>query len=116
MNNLVPSTELDKFLLTEMCKDAAEGVRMQCGRKYWSDEGNQRATQIYKLSETKRKHLPTNNLNCERYLAKFGYLASKSDQKSNRFFKAKRIKDDLMFTNHSSEEMERCPANNEDFG
>ena len=43
MNNLVPSTELGKFLLTEMCKDAAEDVRMQCGRKYWSDEGNQRA-------------------------------------------------------------------------
>ena len=48
------------------------------------------------LTAEERKGLPTNNLNAERYLAKFGYLASQSAQHSNKLFKAKRIKDDLM--------------------
>ena len=40
--------------------------------------------------------MPTNNLNAERYLARFGYLASQSAQHSKKLFKARRIKDDLM--------------------
>ena len=66
-----------------------------------------RATAIYALHEDQQKNLPTNNLNTERYLAKFGYLAALSAQHSNRFFKAKRIKDDLMLTETYVDEVER---------
>ena len=52
-------------------------------------------------------HLPTNNLNIERYLAKFGYLVALSAQHSNRLFKAKRIKDDLMLTEKYVDEVVR---------
>ena len=34
---------------------------------------------------------------CERYLSKFGYLASISAARNRKFFKAKIIGDDLMF-------------------
>ena len=37
------------------------------------------------------------NLVCERYLSKFGYLASISAARNSKFFKAKIIGDDLMF-------------------
>ena len=74
----------------------------------WDDKiESTRATQIHLLSAEERKHLPTNNLNCERYLAKFGVLASESAQRSNRFFKAKRIKDDLMFFGVNKKDIER---------
>ena len=33
-----PSSELDKYLLLEMCKQAAEGVKMQCGREYFPED------------------------------------------------------------------------------
>ena len=39
---------------------------------------------------------------CERYLAKFGYLASISAAR-NKFFKAKRILDDLMLDSNKKE-------------
>ena len=40
----------------------------------------------------------------ERYLARFGYLASVSACKSNKYFKAKRIRDDLMFNGNMATE------------
>ena len=86
-------------LLGEMCFQAAIGVELQCKREYWSDDadaGTARATRIHKLTYKQRKNLPSNNLNCERYLGKFGYLASQSAVHSNKLFKAKRIRDDLM--------------------
>ena len=98
MTNNQPTTEVDKYIFGEMCVQAAKGVELQCKREYWQDTTDgTRATQLHKLSSSQRKNLPTNNLNTERYLAKFGYLASQSAQHSNRFFKAKRIRDDLMF-------------------
>ena len=50
------------------------------------------------MTSIERKNLPTNNLNCERYLAKFGYLASQSSAHSNKLFKGKRIRDDLVLS------------------
>ena len=32
-----PSKELDKYLSLEMCKEVAEGVRMQCGQEYLTE-------------------------------------------------------------------------------
>ena len=51
----------------------------------------------YSLTSDERENLPTNNLNCERYLAIFGYLAAQSAAYSNKLSKAKRIHDDLVF-------------------
>ena len=51
---------------------------MQCGREYGFADGideNPRATQLFKLSSDDLKDMPTNNINVERDLAKFSYLA-----------------------------------------
>ena len=48
------------------------------------------------MTDDERKNIPSENLVCERYLAKFGYLDSISAARSNKYFKAKRIRDDLM--------------------
>ena len=82
-----------------MCTSAASGHEMQCAREYWADDVDLRATAIYKLTPAERKNIPTKNLLAE-YLAKSGQLISQSAKHSNNFFKAKRIKDDLMFTKH----------------
>ena len=37
-------------------------------------------------------------MNCEKYLAKFGYLAAQSAVHSNKLFKAKGIRDDLVLS------------------
>ncbi|CAK8673115.1 unnamed protein product [Clavelina lepadiformis] len=90
-----PTTDLDHYLVTAMAKQSALGLKMQCGREYWEDEteNSERSTRIHALTEEMRVNLPTENLLAERYLARFGNLAGHS----NRYFKAKRIKDDLMF-------------------
>ena len=67
-----------------------------------------RATEIFKLSDGEIKSLPTENLETERYLAKFGWLASQSAARSNKNFKAQRIRDDLMFeTNKKAESLNK---------
>ena len=78
-----------------------KGIHLQCSREYWDNQlssSDERATSIVKLSQTERQNLPTENLVCERYLATFGHIASNSASHSNKRFKAKRIRDDLMFT------------------
>ena len=62
-----------------------------------------RATEIFKLTKEELKSLPTENLETERYLAKFGYLAFPSAARSNKFFKAQRIRDELMFETHKTD-------------
>ena len=62
------------------------------------EDVTQRATRINSLTSDERENLPTNNLNYERYLAKFGYLAAQSAAHSNKLFKAKRIRDDLVLS------------------
>ena len=96
-----PETELDHYLLGEMRAQAAIGIELQSKREYWANDDEAvaaRATRIHDLTSNERKNLPTNNLNCERYLAKFGYLAAQSALHSNRFFKGKRIRDDLVLS------------------
>ena len=102
-DNHSPSPELDKYLLLEMCKQAA-GVKMQRGQEYFpEDDREPRAAQLYKMSIEERKDIPTENLATECYLAKFGYLKSISASRSNKNFKAKRIGDDLMFSSVESD-------------
>ena len=83
-----PSSKLDRYLLSVMCKYVAIRVKLQCSREYWDDKmGSTRATQIHISSAEERKYLPTNNLNCEIYLAKFGVLASESANDQTDFLK-----------------------------
>lgn len=101
IDKIVPVSPLDHAVIKRMCQEAAKGVHMQCAREYWDDQEQQpRATQLFKLTESERKNIPTENLACERYLARFGSLAAVSAARSNKFFKATRIRDDLMFEKH----------------
>ena len=109
-NNL---SSLDDLILGEMCLRAAKGVELQCKREYWADptdETKQRATRLNLLTEEQRSMLPTNNLNTERSLAKFGYLAAQSAAHSNKLFKAKRIRDDLVLSDQKVEEHQDLTA------
>ena len=64
-----PLSELDCYLLDQMCFKATKGVRLQCSIEYWDDT---RTTQLHKLQPDQLNNLPTNNLVSERYLAMFG--------------------------------------------
>ena len=78
MEKQKPSTEHDKFILDDMCTNAAKEVKLQCSREYWDthlNEDGQRATSIQNLNIEERKNLPTENLVCERYLSSFGLIA-----------------------------------------
>ena len=94
-------SELDHYLPGEMCAQAAIGIEMQCKREYWAgnyEDVTPRATRINSFTSEERENLPTNNLNCERYLDKFGYLAAQSAMHSNKLFNAKRIRDYLVLS------------------
>lgn len=95
---LEPTSDLDILLTQKMLKDAASGVQLQCAREYWEGTDKPRATQIFKLTSEERENLPTENLEPERYMNRVGSLAGQSAAHSNRFFKAKRMRDDLMFS------------------
>lgn len=83
--------------MTTICHAAAEYLELQYYREYWSEtEEGYRATAIRRLRPEEKANLPTENFQAEKYLTKFGIIASVSGRKSNCFFKAKRIKDDLM--------------------
>ena len=79
-----------------MCVDAADGIQIQCGREYgFAKEGEEsRATELYKRSLAELKDFPTNNLDCERDLAKFSHLAYVAKFR-NKSFKAKGIRTDM---------------------
>jgi len=94
MQNQKLDSELEKYLIRAMCLKAADGLELQCAREYWADN-DQRTTAVHKLTPEEKSNLPTENLEVERYLAKFGALASMSARHSNHFLKAKRIQDDL---------------------
>ena len=84
-----------------MRAQAAVGAELQCKHEYWAgndEDVTPHATRINSLTSDKRENLPTNNLNCERYLAKSAYLAAQSAAHSNNLFKAKRIRDELVLS------------------
>ena len=95
---LEPTSELDILITQKMLKDAASGVQLQCAREYWEATDKPRVTEIFKLTSEERENLPTENLEPERYMNRVGSLAAQSAAHSNKFFKAKRMRDDLMFS------------------
>ena len=79
MENQAIESELEVYIIEKMCASAAAGLDLQCSREYWSlSEEGKHATQLHKLSAEERQNLPTENLCAERFLAKFGALASQS--------------------------------------
>ena len=110
MTRQEPVSSLDQHLLQIMCQNAANGIQMQCASEYWAENPKPRATQLHRLTQEERKNIPTENMEAERYLTHFGYLASVSAAKSNRFFKANRIRDDMMFQSslYTEEEVSRA--------
>ena len=81
MLNQKPTSDLDNHLLKCMCIEAAKGVELQCVREYWAETENPRTTQLHKLTPSERENIPTENMASERYLARFGSLASISAKK-----------------------------------
>ena len=65
-----PTTELDRYILKQMCILYSGGIQEQCACEYWSDGREARVTEIYKLSLAQKNNLRLKNLNCERYLVK----------------------------------------------
>ena len=53
MESQKPSSDLDHYLLDEMCFNASKGIKIQCAREYWKDHGftEGRVTSIVDLSE-----------------------------------------------------------------
>ena len=103
MKAMQPTSRLDHHLLEQMCQLAASGVQLQCSGEYWEEREKPRATQLHLLTSEERRNIPTENMEAERYLARFGHLASVSASRSNKFFKAKRIRDDMMFTSTAAD-------------
>ena len=95
------TSKLDKFMQREMCIEAGKGVELQCAREYWSESDDPRATKLFKPTEEERENLPTENLEPERCMAKVGALAAQSAAHLNKNFKAKRMRDDLVFVKES---------------
>ena len=56
-----PDSELGKEIIKLMCIDAAEGIKLQCGREYGFSKSDARATQLDKLAPNELSGLPTNN-------------------------------------------------------
>ena len=107
MTKHTPST-LEKIIFKKMCIEAANGISLQCAREYWGDTNlKPRETELFKLNKNEINLLPTKNLETNIYLAKFGYLASLPAAHSNRMFKGKRIREDLMFTEECDSHMEK---------
>ena len=59
-------SDLENYLIRDMCSSAAKGLELQCSREYWDDQGeNQRATAIHMLTPEEQSNLPTNNIIAE---------------------------------------------------
>ena len=93
----VPETTVEKHIINQFCTCAASNLATQPGREYGfgSAEASSRATVLHTLSEYDLQYLPTNNLDCERDLAKFNKLAARSAACSNKKFKAKGMHDEM---------------------
>ena len=98
MEKQEPKTNFDKYLIKLLCQSEASRSQLQCVPKYWSNqEGTVRATVVYALDTKQQLKLPANILCAKRFLVKFGNLAFVYAHHSNKFFRGKRTRDDLMF-------------------
>ena len=89
-----------------MCSDAAEGVKLLCGREYGFSECNPRAIELHKLSSAELQGLPTNNLDAERDLSKFSRLSQVAKYRNSKFT-AKGIRNDMTLYKSKQVEVQR---------
>ena len=76
-----------------MCTDAAEGIKLQCGREYgFSDSEPPQSTQLDKLTVNEPTGLPSNNLDTEHDFSEFSLL---SEVAGGQKFSAKGIQSDM---------------------
>ena len=94
-----PLPNLEKLILQKSSEKAAVDLTTQRGREYGFCEVEQNpcATDLTKLTKKQLDYLPTNNLDCERDLSKFDYLAKQSARSSAKNFTAKGIRDEITF-------------------
>ena len=53
MSANAPSSELDHYLLGEMCIEAAKGVELQCEREYWANNSDNVHANLVKPTQKK---------------------------------------------------------------
>ena len=103
-----PQSPLGKHIIKEFCKKAAIDLTTQRGREYgFSEYSEPRATDLTKLSKNQLDGLPTNNLDCERDLAKFDHLAKRSASCSSKKFTAKGIRDEITLLDCNKSHIEK---------
>ena len=94
-----PDSPLSQYILKGFCEKAAINLTNQRGREYGFADGEAekepRATVLSQIDRAALEGLPTNNLECERDLAKFDHLARRSAACSNKRFTAKGIRDEM---------------------
>ena len=70
--NIKEPSELGLQIINDMCRSAAEAIKLQCGREYgFADGEEQHATVLATEGPEKLLGLPTNNLITERDFSKF---------------------------------------------
>ena len=91
-----PSSELGRKI-TNMCIEAAKGVKLQCGLEYGFDNCTTDvwATILSDLDKAELKGLPTHNITAERKLAVFDKPADKVGKCRNYRFTAKSVRNDM---------------------
>ena len=104
-----PLSNLERRILQKFFEKAAVDLTTQRGREYGfcEVEQNPYATDLTKLSKKQLDHLPTNNLDCERDLSKFDYLAKRSASSSAKNFTAKGVFDEMTFINVGNKKIEK---------
>ena len=98
-----PNIDFDHYLLKGVFLNAGEGVKMQYAQEHWGDGQEAHATELYRMTPDERRNLPSENVVCERYLAKISSLVSISAARSNNFLKAERSWDDSMSDSNKKE-------------
>ncbi|KAK6179055.1 hypothetical protein SNE40_011501 [Patella caerulea] len=93
-----PLSAIEKHILSLCSNKAAADLATQRGREYGfgpESDASSRATALHKLEPSLLEFLPTDNLDCERDLAKFDKLAQRSAACSNKRFTGRSIRDEM---------------------
>ena len=90
-----------------MCKNAADGILMQCGREYgFSQDNSLRPTDITTVNIEDLKLLPCNNLKAERNLAEFDRRVSNVTKYRNFKYTSKSIRNNVILSKRNSGKVE----------
>ena len=102
-----PNSDLGKYILSKMYKAAAEGSRIQHGREYgfYGQEYTKRATDVSKMADMELELIPSHNLDCKRNLSIAGVYMKRRSKCSNRFFKARCIRGNVI--SHQSSQVKK---------